>query len=72
MDDDIEKVDRRFMDQLLALSKRAGSPVDFEVTEWMLSRGFARPQNQATDAALGGLVITQSGINWLATTKYTG
>ncbi|MFM0163909.1 hypothetical protein PQR39_26280 [Paraburkholderia sediminicola] len=72
MDNDIEKIDRRFMDQLLALSKRAGSPVDLEVTAWMLSRGFARPQNQAMDAALGGLVITPRGIDWLATTKYTG
>ncbi|QCP50194.1 hypothetical protein FAZ95_13995 [Trinickia violacea] len=72
MSDPIEQVDRRFMDQLLALSKKPGSPVDFDVTEWMLTRGFARPQNLPTDAALGGLVITQAGLDWLKITKYPG
>ncbi|KVN92585.1 hypothetical protein [Burkholderia ubonensis] len=67
-----EQVDRRFMDQLLALSKRAGSPVDHDVYEWLMSRGFARAQNLPTDPSLGGLVITQAGIDWLKITKYTG
>ncbi|NUX55960.1 hypothetical protein [Paraburkholderia youngii] len=67
-----EKVDRRFMDQLLALSKRPGSPVDFDVGEWMVLRGFARAQNLPTDASLGGFVITPAGEKWLRITKYTG
>jgi hypothetical protein len=72
MGNEPEKVDRRFMDQLLALSKRAGSPVDFDVAEWMNLRGFARAQNLPTDAALGGLVVTEAGLRWLATVNYTG
>lgn len=67
---EIEKVDRRFMDQLLALSKRPGSPVDFDVGEWTMSRGFARAQTLPTDATLGGLVITKAGEEWLKITKY--
>jgi hypothetical protein len=72
MSDETEKVETRFMDQLPALSKRPGSPVDYDVAEWMLSRGFARAQNLPTDAALGGLVLTQAGLDWLKITKYTG
>jgi hypothetical protein len=70
--DESEKIDRRFMDQLLALSKKPGIRIDHDVVQWMQSRGFARPQDLVADGKMGGWVITQKGRNWLAITKYAG
>jgi hypothetical protein len=62
---DLNTEDPRYIDGLEAIARCPGAPVDLEIADWLVQKGFARHQDLVQDNAFGGISSTDEGQAWL-------